>query len=1243
MDSTPRLRLAATLATLAVCAATRSARTAALEQQQRHVFSASACLRRGLTLADGRARLCERAFVPDGQGRIWFEAEAAVDMRPATARVTGDSTHSCGAYLLEPDTAAYTFVTVTSGQHSIWARVHWRGPAANSHYIAVDGGPATVLGNMEDPSCFGRWFWVEGPQVDLGTGVHQVLVTRREREAALDCFVVAPAGFVPNGIAEVRSRVQPCVLGVLETPDFRPPAVTHWDRVDLDAAGAGEDIRVQLSTDGGGTWQAAPEGGVLHSVPVKGDGSDRLRIRAVITRRDDGIGPEVASIALGCSLRPGSLLTLENEHTRISFDAAKGTVWQLVNRATGVSCISVAKATVPVALFAFDRKGKAPVPLPSPALVDARVERTNDVQSAVLLYRVPGMDVDARCSVQVRDGDPVTTWQVSVRNGSQQALVEQVFPILPVRLGDPADDILILPHEQGGERIVSPTLGAPLRSYRYPGDACMQWLDLHDDTNGGVYLASYDQSGLYTGIEAETAEPGILQLRMRKYAYIAPGEEWASAPFAVAMHAGDWHWAADRYREWAEGWMRRPQTPAWLRDSDGWVINSIRDRFEQALPQAYRRAVASGLGHVQSWGQMMPGLPFAHTNCSRFPLPDPLLGTEQQFRDAIRSVHALGGKAGFYINGWAWNPRYPRLNPRHEGLVPESVAVPDWDAGFKHNAVTLYAGTWKPWYDKPADDPSAFPCAFYSMCPASKGWQEHLRHWVVDKYAVEYEADGMYLDCVARTGTYCFDRAHGHRHHGDCNFLQILPQLKNDAVQARGEFFLGTEGCCDVYGQWVDIHLICAAAALRGWSSGVWPEVFRYTFPDYLLYDGFANGACGATPEKILCGVFLLGTRFDGVRTDELGQQVLALRRRISDVLDSARFMDTVGLTVSHPGVAAKWFRPPRGDVAEALLTVWNPDCRAEQWVSLDLPAGRDCSYCYVYPLGGPPSTQSWQSRDGRVKLLLPATRLAALVLTREPRAVLEVGNPTRTFPGRTSELVVTAASPAAVPVTVKVSVDRPPAWSVTGPSEIRVATAGDMSVRYALACPSDGVAGDVPLAVHLDLPQGTRTVRRLVTVAPATELGNLLTNGTCEVVAGWMLDGAEGGVAAYDADIAHQGRQSLRLSHADGSRRVMARQRVDAAELKGKRLRLTAWCRPRGVRPTADGKGATIRVILYRNASTAAAPWVFTPAVTGTADWHEVDSEFHVPADTQWLDVELFLWHAQGCVWWDDIRLGSL
>ena len=1215
----------------------------AAEQTLTQRFLPSTCLRRGIEVVEGSARLCSRAFGSSGDGRVWFEAEDASLLLPGPACIVRDKKQSAGRYVCDADQASYVVSPPAAGRYRLWARVRWAGPAANSNYISLDGATATVLGNMEGPEYFDRWIWIKGPLYDLGVGAHNLIVTRRERNVWLDCFVLADEGYKPGEDAAGRANPQPCAQGVIETEDFMPPGVTKWDRLSIADAQHPTGISAFGSTDKGNTWSPVAPSGDLSAFKPKGDGRDSLRVRFVLQKAQGRPSPSLQDFSITYQASQRGMLSLSNGHMQLTFVASTGELWDMANRDTGVCYTPAHRRTRIFDLYTLDPESHKPAPMGKADLHDAKLDRRDGLQTLTLAYRLMKGRVRATCRVSLDDSS-MSSWTLEVRNDSAVAIVEEVFPILSVCLADPSDDVLIMPHELGGERIVCPASSIRSKACVYPGDACMQWMDLHDATSGGFYLASYDKSTLRTGLEAESEAATSLRLQLRKYAYVDRGRTWTCAPAVVGIHQGDWHWAADRYREWARTWMHKPQTPAWVNTSDGWLINGITTPFATALPGAMRRALESGLIHVESWGQMMPGVPFEHTSCSRFPLPDPVLGTEEDFKQAIAAVHGMGGKVGFYVNGWAWNPRYPRVNPRHKGLIPKGVRVPDWEGGFKRYAAKLYDGSYKPWYGKPANDPCDFPCAFYSMCPMSKGWQEHLYHWVVKKYAEDYGVDGMYLDCVARTGTHCFDLTHGHEHHGQCHFATLLPRLKQGGIKARGEFFLAMEGCCDVYGQWVDMHLICPAAGFRGWSAGVWPEVFRYTFPDYLLYDGFANGLCGATAEKILCGVFLLGNRFDGVRTDAFGKQVLALRRQISDALYSSRFMDTVGLATSDPAIAAKLFAPKDHRESEALVTVWNRDKRTGGTATIALLGAHRAKYCYVYRLALPPSVQEFERHGEEVTVALPEATLSALVLTRTPRVSGSVGDPTRTCPGKPSSLEVTFANPAPAAASVDVSIEAPKGWSAPGPRRVALSPSSMTAEQFQIECPSDSVQGAFPLAVALRGGAHTTVVHRLVPVVSQSDLLNLLQDGSFEQGGAWGLGGRPPeSVAQYDTTVAHKGRCSLRLSSTNADVRVAARQTHRGADLAGKRFRLSAWCKTQSIEVGEGGKGAVIRIILYKDAKTAAGPWVFTHPLEGTRDWTRVEATFTAAKHTQWIGFELFIWKAKGVAWWDDVVLEEL
>ena len=172
----------------------------------------------------------------------------------------------------------------------------------------------------------------------------------------------------------------------------------------------------------------------------------------------------------------------------------------------------------------------------------------------------------------MRKDSPVTEWKVRVENHggetpqNDQRVYRIAFPVLEgLAIGqEHEDDFLARPYAQG-ELIPDPVSysftrpnqsNTPIYILTYIGWASMPWLDLYDK-NGGLYLASYDPTFQQVDVESwPDRTAGTMMLDMRTYAFLEPGESWESQIFAVGIHEDDWHWAADRYREWAHAHHR---------------------------------------------------------------------------------------------------------------------------------------------------------------------------------------------------------------------------------------------------------------------------------------------------------------------------------------------------------------------------------------------------------------------------------------------------------------------------------------------------------------------------------------------------------------------------------------------------------------------------------------------------------------------------------------------------------------
>jgi hypothetical protein len=481
------------------------------------------------------------------------------------------------------------------------------------------------------------------------------------------------------------------------------------------------------------------------------------------------------------------------------------------------------------------------------------------------------------------DDSPLCRLRCRVENRSSLEVIRIDFPRLGnVAIGDWQDDEAILP-QKGGERVRQPAAQTGPKMLVYPSSASMGWLDLCDQ-QAGVYLAVNDQRLTLTEIECGPAagKQGS-DLCLRTHTLIRPGES-KTREFVLGVHPGDWHWAADRYREYAATFMTRPDNPDWVKWTDGWV--GTGGLPFKALGATMDQARGEGFEYIQQWGQMADGIDQC---CGNFSWPAPGLGSEADYVAGVAAVHQRGGKITGYCPSRLWT-RDSAVNPalrqtRKEDLPEEARALIhplEWFEQWR-----LYPLDGKPLQQY--DD----ALGWFSMCAASDGWHDHLRFWVVEMFARRWHMDGAYIDeLAAARGWPCFNLSHGHADIGDWAWGHVrnLKVVTEEGRKVNPDFCVSIEGCADVFGQYANLHLISGLCTR--------PEVFHYTFPEYILISGFSNNS-PLTPDQRVMRAFLNGDRFDSRLNSPPMQTAMALRQCVKRWLYPARFMDTVGLTLS--------------------------------------------------------------------------------------------------------------------------------------------------------------------------------------------------------------------------------------------------------------------------------------------------------------------------------------------------------
>lgn len=354
----------------------------------------------------------------------------------------------------------------------------------------------------------------------------------------------------------------------------------------------------------------------------------------------------------------------------------------------------------------------------------------------------------------------------------------------------------------------------------HTGGCSMLWMDLYSQAeNTGIYMTCRNLDLRQKAISACTLgpyNPGV-GLGIDHYPCLTEGH-WESQECVVAFHEGDWHWAADEYRQARQ---KNPNpvctnnpVPAWFQKSPGLVAHydfmyqggKIVHTF-QDIPALYEKAKSQGYKHLllAGWND--------HGFDDGFPLycPSEALGTEEELKKAIADIKADGGHVCFYVNSRLCNVGYPQNQARTKA----SCAM-NRDGSLK------------------IENYGAKGVDFATLCMSESSWRRQLVEDIT--YLVnEIGIDSIYLDQLAMaTSVLCYHPDHKD-HAGDpAAWNQGYEKLLHELRTAVPDCPILYEGCCDVFGSGVAAQLI---STLRRPAVGALAEVYKYTFPEQILTD----------------------------------------------------------------------------------------------------------------------------------------------------------------------------------------------------------------------------------------------------------------------------------------------------------------------------------------------------------------------------------------------------------------------
>ncbi|HZQ54591.1 MAG TPA: DUF6259 domain-containing protein [Bryobacteraceae bacterium] len=561
------------------------------------------------------------------------------------------------------------------------------------------------------------------------------------------------------------------------------------------------------------------------------------------------------------------------------------------------------------------------------------------------------LPIQTRVAVQLATGSAESRWTVQIRNRDPRRTVFAItLPRLyGVRLGpDSADDELYLPY-WGGERFshavkdfadISEKRLSPLetgsrritrqarhyvRELTYAGGASMMWLDYLDGEHG-LYLASYDPEFLVTVLHADTEgqSAGSMNFEFRKWVAVRPGESFTLAPFIVAAHGNDWHWAADQYRGWFRTQVSVPFAGGkWRQQVGGWLpflknaYGKIGYRFRD-MPALWERERALGMDLLIPYGWSRGG--FDSQDPEYYPDLD--LGGPIEMARAWRRIREDGGQIMTYINARIFN--------RHSLYFPtlgEEAAVRNPDG-------TYPVETYSP----------GSPESFAVMCPGSAPWQKLLVDFGTAALT-QYDSELIYYDQVAAAPPVaCYSAQHGHNGPGLWNqeYRGFLRRAVETDRKLNPNVAFMIEGAADLYAPYALFQgYFCPRYA---GTKFAFPELLKYTFPEIVQANFFPNPR--NSPNTIYPGLptlpheaaiywlargILLGKLFafiDPVTEDQAWwsevARLLVIRKAAAPWMAHGVFRDTVDVAHADGALEVKTYRCRSSNRSSTLVAILN-------------------------------------------------------------------------------------------------------------------------------------------------------------------------------------------------------------------------------------------------------------------------------------------------------------------------------
>ncbi|WP_130606122.1 DUF6259 domain-containing protein [Cohnella abietis] len=411
------------------------------------------------------------------------------------------------------------------------------------------------------------------------------------------------------------------------------------------------------------------------------------------------------------------------------------------------------------------------------------VDIVNEVESAaerifIRYTQLETQQITATVTIHCPKNSSLTYWNIAVDHETDWLIEWIDFPkvvvpndltatggtgkiIWPGNEGVLVEDVNI--RESTGFRYIEPNYPSRGVAGIYPAAVPTQFMAYYCD-EGGLYFGAHDDQGHVKVVEYFPDENGIC-LQFRLYPGVEGNGSWKmSYDMVLGVFEGDWHNAADIYRDWylastkykAVPIEENPNLPEWYKESPVIIAYPVRGKqdmdtmepnklfpYVQALPHLEKLAESFDskvMALLMHWEGTAPWAP---------PYVWPPYGGEEALKEFSDRLHDSGHLLGVYCSGIGWTEQ--------SHLIPEYNRKEQFD---RENLAEIMCSS--PTGELPYSDICTGQRSGYDMCPSQDFTVDVVAKEVKDM--IEGGCDYIQLLDQNHGGTsyFCYSKTHGH-------------------------------------------------------------------------------------------------------------------------------------------------------------------------------------------------------------------------------------------------------------------------------------------------------------------------------------------------------------------------------------------------------------------------------------------------------------------------------------------------